>query len=139
MDSLLYIGAGDDEEGESDEEEEEAKVLAASEAVSCSGSALDYAAIQRAGYSSASADLRQTATYNASTRRRSKLSYGRQRKRRRRRRRPRPPRRPGLRRRRSCLIPRCQRHTLLPSMRCCSCRDAACCATSVPINLIHCP
>jgi hypothetical protein len=61
MDSLLYIGAGDDEDGESEGEEEEGKAMVSVEAAS--GSALDFAAIQRAGYSGASADLRQTATY----------------------------------------------------------------------------
>lgn len=63
MDSLLYIGAGDDEDGESEGDDEAGKELLSSEAASCSGSALDYAAIQRAGYSGASADLSQTATY----------------------------------------------------------------------------
>ena len=64
MDSLLYIGAGNTEEDDSEDEEEHQRACeSAVTAASSSTSALDFAALQRAGYSSASADLSQTATF----------------------------------------------------------------------------
>ena len=61
MDSLLYLGAGDEEESESEsaaEEEQEEQV----DAKPAADPAFDYAALQRAGYKEAT-DLRQTETY----------------------------------------------------------------------------
>ena len=67
MDSLLYLGAGADEDDEDDEddEEEEAPVEQDTEqkkADPVGSGSLDFAALQRAGYSTAT-DLRETATY----------------------------------------------------------------------------
>ena len=69
MDSLLYLGAGaddDDDDDNDDDEEEEPQVQEETEkkkpdSLVGSGS-LDFAALQRAGYSTAT-DLRETATY----------------------------------------------------------------------------
>lgn len=65
MDSLLYLGAGeeDDDEDEEEEEPEQEEAPAPENKASSAGSgSLDFAALQRAGYSTAT-DLRETATY----------------------------------------------------------------------------
>ena len=67
MDSLLYLGAGnnddDDDDDDEDEEEEDEEAEAASGGSSSAGaSKLDFQALQRAGYNSATS-LTQTATY----------------------------------------------------------------------------
>ena len=68
MDSLLYLGAADDDDDdEQEEEEEEADEKkyprsGAAGSSSVSTSDIDFAALQRAGYST-STDLRETETY----------------------------------------------------------------------------
>ena len=67
MDSLLYLGAGEeDDDDDDDEEEEEEEETPAQEPekkdASAGSGSLDFAALQRAGYSTAT-DLRETATY----------------------------------------------------------------------------
>jgi hypothetical protein len=67
MDSLLYLGADEeDDDDDDDEEEEEEEETPAQEPekkdASAGSGSLDFAALQRAGYSTAT-DLRETATY----------------------------------------------------------------------------
>lgn len=65
MDSLLYVGAADDEsdeEQEIEEQEEESEEGATGPSHPASVQQIDFAALQRAGYESASS-LTQTATY----------------------------------------------------------------------------
>ena len=68
MDSLLYLGAGEEEESESEsaEEEEGQEEQVHADAKPAPPPAFDYAALQRAGYKE-STDLRQTETYQKLT------------------------------------------------------------------------
>lgn len=69
MDSLLYVGAGDEDEDNDSEDEGEGEVEGEEEVPGGAGSSsaappkqLDFEALQRAGYASAS-NLKETATY----------------------------------------------------------------------------
>mmetsp|Transcript_66994 Transcript_66994/g.111304 ORF Transcript_66994/g.111304 Transcript_66994/m.111304 type:complete len:171 (+) Transcript_66994:45-557(+) len=72
MDSLLYVGAADDDEDEDEEDEDEEGVDdgtctsvagTSSTGASSSTAAVDFEALQRAGYSGKMADLSKTGTY----------------------------------------------------------------------------
>ena len=68
MDSLLYLGAGADDEDEDDDDDDDDEETPAEleteqkKADPAGSGSLDFAALQRAGYSTAT-DLRETATY----------------------------------------------------------------------------
>ena len=65
MDSLLYVGAGDDDDDDDDDESDD-EGQETEEAKAKSAPAVDYEALQRAGYKT-STDLRATETYRQLT------------------------------------------------------------------------